>query len=105
MTEAATLTPEAGRAARANPRTNNLDFQGFDSVRVSILRPGISRSIENFPEIQTQRFLVCGFLVCGLAVAVAVKESPYGQLSRCQSGKKGPGPRDFELPKGVVRLR
>ena len=59
----------------ADPQTLNLEFQGFDSVRV--LRGGNLRSMGDFPGVQTQRFLVCGSLVCGLAV---LGESPFTPL-------------------------
>ena len=47
---------------------HNLEFGRFDSGRFLTLRGRIPRSIGSFPEIQTQGFLVCEFLVCGLAV-------------------------------------
>ena len=56
------------RRCTANPRSRDLEYQGFDSVRFSVVRGGIPRSIWNSPAIRTQRFVVCGFSVCGLAV-------------------------------------
>ena len=46
----------------------NLEFRGFDSSRLAILRGGIPRSIGDLPEVRSQRFLVYGFLACGLNV-------------------------------------
>ena len=68
-----------GRVYTANPRAENLDFQGFDSVRFLILRVGISRSTRNFPEIPTRRFLVCGFSVSGLAVQPSPERTSHSQ--------------------------
>ena len=55
-------------------RTRNPDFRGFDSDILLYLRGGTPKS--NFPEIQTQRCLVCGFLVCG-SPAVMVTETRW----------------------------
>ena len=52
----------------ANPRTRNLKFRGLDSLTFLIIMGGIPRYLGYFPEIWTQRFVVCGFFVCGLAV-------------------------------------
>ena len=54
----------------ANPRTErgNLHLRGLDSSGCLVAGGGIPRSVGNFPEIQTQRFLACEFSVCGLAV-------------------------------------
>ena len=41
---------------KADPETENPEFQGFDSVRFLVSSDGIPRSIGNFPEIKTQRF-------------------------------------------------
>ena len=41
-----------------NPRTNIMDFRGFDSSIILILRRGISRPIGKFPESLTQAILV-----------------------------------------------
>ena len=46
------------RLAAANLRAKDLDFGGFDTCRLSVSRAGFPRSIGNFLEIQTQRFLV-----------------------------------------------
>ena len=43
--------------------------EGFDSSGFLVLRGGIPRSMGSFQEIQSQRFLLCGFLVCWLTVA------------------------------------
>ena len=55
-----------GNHQTAHRQTKNLDIRGFDSSRFLILREGIPASMGKFPEIQTQRFLACGFYVCGL---------------------------------------
>ena len=44
------------------------DVQGIDLVRFFISRGRIPRLIGDFTEIHTQRFLVCGLLLCGLTV-------------------------------------
>ena len=56
----------------ANPKTKSLKFQGFDSVRFLDFRGGVPSSIGNAPGIWTHMFLVCGFLVCALAVGKAL---------------------------------
>ena len=53
------LTPSGSFQGTASPRTENPGSQGSDSVRFSILRGGIPRSVGNFPDVWTQRFLVC----------------------------------------------
>ena len=46
------LPPRAGEnPGTANLRTKILDFGGFDSSRILILRGGIPRPIENPPEV------------------------------------------------------
>ena len=52
----------------ANLRTKILDFGGFDSSRILIVREGIPRSIGNFPGILSQRILVGVMLVGRLGV-------------------------------------
>ena len=47
--------------ARPDPRTEDLDLGGSDSSGFMILNDGIPRSV--------RELLVCGFLVCGLAVS------------------------------------
>ena len=60
------------RVSAVSSRTKNLDLTRIHSSRFLILRGGIPRSKGNFPEIQTQRFLVCGFLVFGFTVAASL---------------------------------
>ena len=48
---------------RAAPRPG-LDFGGFDSSRILVLRGGILRSAGNFPEILTQR-ISTGIVLAG----------------------------------------
>ena len=50
-------------AATANLRTKILDFRGFDSSRILILRGGTLMSIGNFPESLSQAILVERFLI------------------------------------------
>ena len=57
-----------GGAGTANPRTNIVDFRGFDSRIILILRGGIPRPIGNFPESLTQAILVGAMLVGRLGV-------------------------------------
>ena len=49
--------------------TKILDFRGFDSSRILIVRGGILMSIGNFPESLTQAILVGRFLVGRLGVS------------------------------------
>ena len=56
------------RQSTANPRTDIMDFRGFDSSMILILRGGISRPIGNFPQSLTQAMLVGIMLVGGLGV-------------------------------------
>ena len=51
-----------------NLPTNIVDFRGFDSSVLLILRGGILRSIGNFPEILSQAMLVGIMLVGKLGV-------------------------------------
>ena len=48
----------------ANLRTKIVDFRGFDSNIILMLRPGIVISIENFPESLSQQILV-GIILVG----------------------------------------
>ena len=47
----------------ANPPTNIVDFRGFDSSIILILRGGIPRPIGDFPENSSQAMLVGTMLV------------------------------------------
>ena len=58
------------------------DFEGGGGSH-----PPRTGSIGNLPEISIQRFLVCGFLVCGLTVPVSVSGSS-GWAKR-ESGSEG----------------
>ena len=49
-------------------RTNILDFRGFDSSMISILRGGIPRTMGDFPESLSQAILVRIMLVGRLGV-------------------------------------
>ena len=53
----------------ANLRTKILDFRGFDSSIILILRGGILMSMGNSPEIMSQQILVGIILVGRLAVS------------------------------------
>ena len=52
----------------ANLHTNILDFRGFDSSIILILRSGITRTIGNSPEVLSQAILVGIILVGRLGV-------------------------------------
>ena len=55
-----------------------MDFRGFDSIIIFILRGGIPRPIVNFPESLTQAMLVGVMLVGGLGVnRLAPSPSPH----------------------------
>ena len=58
-----------GAATAANLRTRTLDFRGFDSGRILILRGGIPRPVGNFPERLSQAILV-GMILVGRLGAV-----------------------------------
>ena len=56
------------RRHTANLRTKILDFRGFDSSIILMLRGGILMSTGNFPESLSQRNSVGRFLVVRLGV-------------------------------------
>ena len=58
----------------ANLRAKILDFRGFDSSRILILRGGILMSIGNVPESLSQRILVGIILVGRLGVMIVLAE-------------------------------
>ena len=55
-------------AGTANLRTKILDFRGFDSSRILILRGGILMSIGDFPEVLSHIILVGMILVGRLGI-------------------------------------
>ena len=55
-------------AVAANPRANIVDFGGFDSGIILILRGGIPRHIGDFLEVLTQAMLVGVMLVGRLGI-------------------------------------
>ena len=57
-----------GQVYTANLRTKILDFRGFDSSRILILRGRIFMSMGNFPDVLSQRILVGIILVGRLGV-------------------------------------
>ena len=61
----------------ANLRTKIPDFRGLDSSRILIVRGGIPRPLDNFPELLSQRILVGTILVGRLGV--------YYDITRCQT--------------------
>ena len=56
----------------ANLRTKILDFRGFGSIRILILRGGILMSIGDFPEMWSQRVFVGTVLVGRLGVCPGI---------------------------------
>ena len=70
----------------ANLQANNLEFQGFNSVRFLGSTGGIHRSTGTFPEVLTQRFLVLRTL--GMWAGRAWNDEP--------------APLRCELSKGIV---
>ena len=60
------------RLRTANLRTKILDFRGFDSSRIFILRGGILRPIGSSPKMMSQRISVGIIFVGRLGVAVSV---------------------------------
>ena len=70
----------------ANLPAKILDFGGFDSRRILILRGVILRPIENFLEIMNQRILVGIILVGRLGVLITLSLSaPASQSCRTTS--------------------
>ena len=71
----------AGEGCPANLCTKILDFRGFDSSRVLILRGGVLMSIGDFPESLSQAILAGRFLVGRLGVALTgVGDSPAASV-------------------------
>ena len=67
----------------ANIRTKILEFRGFDSSRIVMLRGGIPRPLGNFPESLSQQILAWRFLVGRLAVVrirVRERERSYNTI-------------------------
>ena len=71
----------------ANLRTKILNFRGFDSSIILILRDGIPRPIGNFPEISSQRILLGRFLVGRLGVPDLRKAVQRGRKVNRLGGK------------------
>ena len=69
----------------ANLRTNMMDFRGFDSCVISMLRGGILMSTGDFPEDSSQEMLVGVMLVGGLGVPRAPEG---GRISRKKHGRQ-----------------
>ena len=67
------------KTTTANLRSKILDFRGFDSIRILILRVGILMSIGDFPEMLSQQTLVGVILVGTLGVACSSKAQPQSQ--------------------------
>ena len=65
--------PESSQGT-ANLRTHILDFRGFDSSTILILRGGIPVSIGDFPESLSQTILVGIILVGRLGVRPALED-------------------------------
>ena len=57
-------------------------FRGFDSSGFPMFRGGTPRSAG---EVQTQRFSVCGFLVCGLTADVFLGSNANAQTQTQRS--------------------
>ena len=57
------ITHTPGATDTADLRTKTLDFGGFDSSRILILRGGTLMSIGSFPESSSQQILVGRVLV------------------------------------------
>ena len=79
----------AAKSATVNLRTKILDFRGFDSSRILIVRGGILMSIGNFPESLSQAILVGRFLVGRLGVALSAPLSPPCRLNVPPGGAAG----------------
>ena len=71
------------RYTTANLRTTIMDFRGFDSSRILILRGGIPMPIGNFPESLSQAILV--------GIVIAGSLGVYRQTRRWQ--RRGRAPR------------
>ena len=73
----------------ANPRTKIMDFRGFDSIIILILRGGILMSIGDFPESLSQSILVGIILVGRSGVAWAPKRKTEFSKRRGIGGYNG----------------
>ena len=80
----------------ANLRTKPLDFRGFDSSTILILRGGILRSIGNFPESFSQAILAGRLLVGGLGV----RPAPSPRARPPHRGRRSAAPRSAGRPRG-----
>ena len=67
----------------ANPRTNIMDFRGFDSSIILIIRGGIIMSIGDFPESLSQGILVGIMLVDRLGVSTAGRATKRNEVRPC----------------------
>ena len=76
--EAERVSSGASAEAAAGPQAGSLEFQGWWNSQVHR---------ELLPEIQAQRFSVCGFLGCGRAA----RPSPAGTMPRGESRGEGAG--------------
>ena len=85
-------TAAAGRAAPNLP-ANIMDFRGFYSTLILILRCGIPRPIGNFPECLSQAILV-GIMLVGRLGAITFLRSDLLKLdryvARYRKSKRGP---------------
>ena len=73
-----------GGLGMANLRTKLLDFTGFCSIRILILRSEILRPKGISPEVSSQRILVWRFLVWRLAVG-----TPLAPIELAPNEKQG----------------
>ena len=89
MGESTAIASTEHRAERrtVNLRTKILDFRGFGSSRILILRAGILMSMGNFPESLSQEIFVWIILVVRLGVATraALGGQPAQSLHRVPS--------------------
>ena len=76
----ATWRPCHYEGTKANLRTNIMDFRGFDSRIISIIRGGILMSIGDFPESLSQAILV-GIMLVGRLGELCLTASPQAVAS------------------------
>ena len=89
-----------GSLSTANLRAKIMDFRGFDSCIILMLRGGIPRPIGNFPESLNQAILVVIIIVTRLGV-----EPVRLEASRWAVALEGPWPSDLKgTPRGARRF-
>ena len=85
----------SGRYGQSLYCTNILDFRGFDSNIISILRGGILMSIGDFPETLSQAMLAGVMLVGRLSIACEASAPRPRRLAAANHGRGVAEGRDY----------